>query len=182
MLSRPCNLLVLDEPTNDLDLETLELLEDLLLEFQGTLLVVSHDRAFLDNVVSSTLVCEGDGRWAEYVGGYSDWLRQAAAAKPSPAAAAPRRPRAQARSERAAARPRRLGLQGKARARGAARARSSGSRPRSTTLFARMSSPTWYQTSAEEMARTRERLDALEAALREAYARWAELDSLAAAE
>jgi ATP-binding cassette subfamily F protein uup len=76
VLSRPSNLLVLDEPTNDLDLETLELLEDLLVEFQGTLLVVSHDRAFLDNVVSSTLVHEGDGRWSEYVGGYTDWLRQ----------------------------------------------------------------------------------------------------------
>ena len=83
VLSRPCNLLVLDEPTNDLDLETLELLEELLLEFQGTLLVVSHDRAFLDNVVTSTLVFEGDGRWREYVGGYEDWLRQKQAAEPA---------------------------------------------------------------------------------------------------
>ncbi|NOT35089.1 MAG: ATP-binding cassette domain-containing protein [Candidatus Eisenbacteria bacterium] len=78
VLSRPCNLLVLDEPTNDLDLETLELLEDMLVEFQGTLIVVSHDRAFLDNVVTSTLVFEGDGQWREYVGGYEDWLRQKA--------------------------------------------------------------------------------------------------------
>lgn len=76
ILSRPCNVLVLDEPTNDLDLETLELLEDMLLEFDGTLLVVSHDRDFLDNVVTSTLVFEGDGRWQDYVGGYQDWLRQ----------------------------------------------------------------------------------------------------------
>ncbi|MGB5339644.1 MAG: ATP-binding cassette domain-containing protein [Gammaproteobacteria bacterium] len=80
LFARPANLLVLDEPTNDLDVETLELLEELLLEFQGTLLLVSHDRAFLDNVVTSTLVFEGAGRVGEYVGGYSDWLRQRPAA------------------------------------------------------------------------------------------------------
>jgi len=70
------NVLVLDEPTNDLDIETLDLLEELLLEFSGTLLVVSHDRAFLDNVVTSTLVFEGDGQLGEYAGGYADWVRQ----------------------------------------------------------------------------------------------------------
>lgn len=76
LFSRPANLLVLDEPTNDLDIETLELLEDLLSEFKGTLLLVSHDRAFLDNVVTSTLIFEGNGIIEEYVGGYQDWLRQ----------------------------------------------------------------------------------------------------------
>ena len=76
LFTRPFNVLVLDEPTNDLDLETLELLEELLFEFEGTLLLVSHDRDFLDNVVTSTLVFEGDGRISEYVGGYSDWLHQ----------------------------------------------------------------------------------------------------------
>ena len=80
LFAQPANLLVLDEPTNDLDVETLELLEELLLDFQGTLLLVSHDRAFLDNVVTGTLVFEGDGRIGEYVGGYSDWLRQRQAA------------------------------------------------------------------------------------------------------
>jgi ATP-binding cassette subfamily F protein uup len=79
LFTRPANVLVMDEPTNDLDLETLELLEDLLLEFDGTLLLVSHDRAFVDNVVTSTLVFEGDGRVNAYVGGYQDWLRQRAA-------------------------------------------------------------------------------------------------------
>jgi ATP-binding cassette subfamily F protein uup len=77
LLTRPANVLVLDEPTNDLDLETLELLEEQLLEWSGTLLLVSHDRRFLDNVVTSTIAFEGDGRWEEYVGGYADWLRQA---------------------------------------------------------------------------------------------------------
>ena len=72
----PSNVLVLDEPTNDLDMETLELLEDRLLEYKGTILMVSHDRAFLNNVVTSTIVFEGKGRLQEYVGGYDDWLRQ----------------------------------------------------------------------------------------------------------
>lgn len=83
LFTRSFNLLVLDEPTNDLDIETLELLEDLLLDFPGTLLLVSHDRAFLDNVVTSTLVLEGGGRVGEYVGGYSDWLRQRSAEEPA---------------------------------------------------------------------------------------------------
>ena len=72
----PSNVLVLDEPTNDLDAETLELLEDRLLDYKGTILLVSHDRAFLNNVVTSTIVFEGEGRLQEYVGGYDDWLRQ----------------------------------------------------------------------------------------------------------
>jgi ATP-binding cassette subfamily F protein uup len=76
LFAQPSNLLVMDEPTNDLDVETLELLEELLLDYKGTLLLVSHDRDFLDNVVTSTLALEGDGQLGEYVGGYSDWLRQ----------------------------------------------------------------------------------------------------------
>ena len=76
LLTRPANLLVLDEPTNDLDLETLELLEQQLVEWKGTLLLVSHDRRFLDNVVTSTMSFAGDGRVEEYVGGYDDWVRQ----------------------------------------------------------------------------------------------------------
>ena len=81
LFAQPSNLLVMDEPTNDLDVETLELLEELLGEYEGTLLLVSHDRDFLDNVVTSTLVMEGNGKVGEYVGGYSDWLRQAAPAQ-----------------------------------------------------------------------------------------------------
>lgn len=76
LFSQPANVLVLDEPTNDLDIETLELLEELLLEFKGTVLLVSHDREFLNNVVTSTLVFEGAGKVAEFVGGYDDWVRQ----------------------------------------------------------------------------------------------------------
>jgi ATP-binding cassette subfamily F protein uup len=76
LFAQPSNLLVMDEPTNDLDVETLELLEELLAAYRGTLLLVSHDREFIDNVVTSTLVLEGNGHVGEYVGGYSDWLRQ----------------------------------------------------------------------------------------------------------
>ncbi|MCU0956394.1 MAG: ATP-binding cassette domain-containing protein [Hydrogenophaga sp.] len=78
LFARPANVLVLDEPTNDLDIDTLELLEDLLQDYEGTVFLVSHDRRFLDNVVTSTLVSEGDGRWREYVGDVQDWLTQAA--------------------------------------------------------------------------------------------------------
>ena len=79
LFTRPANMLVLDEPTNDLDVDTLELLEDLLADYEGTLLLVSHDRTFLDHVVTSTIVFENDGQVAEYVGGYDDWIRQRAA-------------------------------------------------------------------------------------------------------
>ncbi len=106
LFARPANVLVLDEPTNDLDIDTLELLEDLLQQYEGTVFLVSHDRRFLDNVVTSTLVFEGDGRWREYVGDVQDWLTQSeraarlqadrpaepAAGQPSRAAAAPASP------------------------------------------------------------------------------------------
>jgi ATP-binding cassette subfamily F protein uup len=89
LFARPANVLVLDEPTNDLDIDTLELLEDLLQQYEGTVFLVSHDRRFLDNVVTSTLVAEGEGRWREYVGDVQDWLTQSARATPAaPLAAA----------------------------------------------------------------------------------------------
>ena len=76
LFARPANVLVLDEPTNDLDIDTLELLEELLQSYEGTVFLVSHDREFLDNVVTSTIVSEGDGRWREYEGSVQDWLTQ----------------------------------------------------------------------------------------------------------
>jgi ABC transport system ATP-binding/permease protein len=89
-LAKPANLLVLDEPTNDLDLETLDLLQELLADYPGTVLLVSHDRDFLDRVVTSTIATEGDGRWVEYAGGYSDMLAQrAGAAEQRPDAGSP---------------------------------------------------------------------------------------------
>ncbi|MFT3736454.1 MAG: ATP-binding cassette domain-containing protein [Rhodocyclaceae bacterium] len=95
LFARPANILVLDEPTNDLDIETLELLEQLLLEFQGTLFIVSHDRTFLDNVVTQTIAYEAEGEWREYAGGYQDWLRASTASREAAAkAAAPAKPAA----------------------------------------------------------------------------------------
>ncbi len=85
LFARPANVLVLDEPTNDLDMETLDLLEQLLQDYDGTVLLVSHDRAFLDAVVTQTIAYEGDGRWREYVGGYSDWVAQRTTAPAAPA-------------------------------------------------------------------------------------------------
>jgi ATP-binding cassette subfamily F protein uup len=95
LFAKPANVLVLDEPTNDLDIDTLELLEELLEDYAGTVFLVSHDRTFLDNVVTQVIVSEGEGKWREYVGGYSDWERQ----RPSPAAAI----KAQAKAEPVAA-------------------------------------------------------------------------------
>jgi ATP-binding cassette subfamily F protein uup len=89
LFARPANVLVLDEPTNDLDIDSLELLESLLQEYSGTLLLVSHDRAFLDNVVTQTVAAEGEGRWREYVGGYTDWLRQRPQAREGAAGSRP---------------------------------------------------------------------------------------------
>ena len=176
ILSRPCNFLVLDEPTNDLDLETLELLEEMLLEFQGTLLLVSHDRTFLDNVVTSTLVFEGAGQWREYVGGYEDWLRQRKSAE-LPPAAKPARPR----PERFTVRPRRVTFKEK-RELTDLPARIENLEAEKQRLFDLMASPSFYTTRGNEVAGTRQRLAAIEAEIHEAYARWLELENLAAGE
>ena len=168
---------MLDEPTNDLDVETLELLEERLVEFSGTLLVVSHDRAFLDNVVTSTLVFEGEGRVQEYVGGYSDAMRQrraalAAAARP----AAARGDRAQGRGPRApeagAAR-----LRAAARARGAARP-DRGARGRAGAAHAR-SRAGRSSTAAIPPSRAACTPGSRSSPLssRAAYARWAALEA-----
>jgi len=179
VLSRPCNLLVLDEPTNDLDLETLELLEELLLGFDATLLLVSHDRAFLDNVVTSTLVFEGDGRWREYVGGYRDWLRQRPAEAPAPAAKAARPARANA--GRDAARPRKAGFKEK-RELGELPGRIEALEAEKHRLFEMMASADFHRTPPAEIAQARQRLAELEGEIHGAYARWQELEALLARE
>jgi ATP-binding cassette subfamily F protein uup len=89
LFARPANVLVLDEPTNDLDIDTLELLEDLIQDYAGTVFIVSHDRAFINNVVTSTLVFEGDGHWREYEGDIQDWLTQSARTRALASAAPP---------------------------------------------------------------------------------------------
>ncbi len=176
LLSRPANLLVFDEPTNDLDLETLELLEELLLEFHGTLLVVSHDRAFLDNVVTSTLVAEGDGRWGEYVGGYADWLRQR---QPELAAPRPGMKPARAKADRAATGPRRASFKEK-RDLAELPARIERLEAEKDALFELMGAVDFYRAPAEDVARAKRRLAELDDTIHAAYARWQELEALGA--
>jgi ATP-binding cassette subfamily F protein uup len=176
ILSRPCNVLVLDEPTNDLDLETLELLEELLLEFKGTLLVVSHDRTFLDNVVTSTLVFEGEGQWREYVGGYEDWLRQR---KPEEPAATTKRARA---TPARAAKPARKASFKERRELDDLPARIEALEGEKETLFELMAAPGFYATPPEEIARAQKRVDALDDSIHRAYARWSELEALVTSE
>jgi ATP-binding cassette subfamily F protein uup len=179
LFAKPSNLLVLDEPTNDLDIETLELLEERLLEYQGTLLVVSHDREFLDNVVTSSLVFEGGGKVAEYVGGYSDWERQRAAASK----AVPPRPKASAPPPAAAApaRPRTKLSYKDQRELEALPTRIEAMEAELGALQARLADPATYRERGVAVAGVQARLGALEAELTDAYARWEALEGQARA-
>ena len=205
LFTKPSNVLVMDEPTNDLDVETLELLEELLMEYPGTLLLVSHDREFLNNVVTSTLVLEGDGRVKEYAGGYDDWLRQSAATRPPPekgtgtsgtrsqSASSARHPSAAGKGDRhlgdsepvpfsarhppRAPRPRRLNYKEQ---------RELESLPeRIATLEAELSQsheamadPSLYRRAPSEIVEAKARLQSLEQGIAEAYKRWEELETL----
>ncbi len=180
LFTQPANLLVMDEPTNDLDTETLELLEELLLEFQGTLLLVSHDRALLDAVVTSTLVFEGDGKVREYVGGYEDWRRQ----RPEPEPDKARSPRPAKQVPAAVeAKPRPLPRRDKLgykdqRELEALPARIEDLEAAVAGIHGRMADPAFYQGSGTEISVIRDRLGALEAELAAAYARWEALEAL----
>jgi len=171
LFTREANVMVLDEPTNDLDLETLDLLEELLAEFKGTLFLVSHDRAFLNRVVTSTMVFEGDGRIAEYVGGYDDWLRQKPQPETGPKAKAPAKEKP--RQERA----RKLTFKEK-REFEEMPLRIDALEAEIAELHARMADPDFYRTAGEQVAATTERLDAVEQELATSYTRWEELDAL----
>jgi ATP-binding cassette subfamily F protein uup len=177
LFAQPANLLVMDEPTNDLDLETLELLEELLIEYPGTLLVASHDRAFLDNVVTSTLVFEGGGRVSEHVGGYSDWLRYTQR-RASARAAESAKPAASAAAAERAAKPRRKKLSfGEARELAELPGRIEALEREHAQLGARVSEPAFYKGETAEQARVQARLAALPAELAEAYGRWEALET-----
>jgi ABC transport system ATP-binding/permease protein len=172
LFAQPANLLVLDEPTNDLDIETLELLEELLTDYEGTLLLVSHDRAFLDNVVTSTLVFEGAGRVQEYVGGYSDWLRQRSERTPE----TPQAPRPPAAAR--APKPKATKLSYKdERELAQLPARIESLEAEQATLAERVSQPAFYTGDPGERAAVQARLAALPAEIEVAYARWAALES-----
>ncbi|GAB3095058.1 ATP-binding cassette domain-containing protein [Lysobacter terrae] len=178
LFAQPSNLLVMDEPTNDLDVETLELLEDLLSDYPGTLLLVSHDRDFLDNVVTSTLVMEGQGRVGEYVGGYSDWLRQRPQmAAPQPAKPAATAPVAAASVAVASPAPAKRKLSYKdARELEQLPARIEALEARVAELTEAMNDPAFYQRGSAEIATHNASLAAAQVELDAAYSRWAELD------
>ncbi len=173
LFTRPFNVLVLDEPTNDLDAETLELLEERLMEYQGTLLLVSHDRDFIDNVVTSTLALEGDGRVGEYVGGYTDWVRQ----RPEPArtrteAQRPKLTEAPAPKSKA----KKLSYKDQ-RELDALPERIAELEAKIGDLHRRMSAPEFFQASPAEAADIGDQLQRLETELEQAFARWEALEA-----
>jgi ATP-binding cassette subfamily F protein uup len=174
LFTRTFNLLVLDEPTNDLDIETLDLLEDLLLEFSGTLLVVSHDRAFLDNVVTSTLVLEGGGRVGEYVGGYTDWVRQRAVDEPLK----PTRPKAEPPSPARAPKKRKLTFKETTEL-AALPTRIDESERERERIYASLADAAFLRDGAA-VADAKARLVALETEIEQLIARWEELETIAA--
>jgi ATP-binding cassette subfamily F protein uup len=174
LFTRKFNLLVLDEPTNDLDIETLDLLEELLLEFSGTLLVVSHDRAFLDNVVTSTLVLEGGGRVGEYVGGYSDWVRQRKLSVPPPAIA----PAKRAVSVSKPSKPRKLTFKETSELAGLPDRIDALEREREQA-YVSLSDPAVLRDGAA-MAEAKARLASLELEIGKLTARWEALETIAA--
>jgi len=175
---KPCNVLVLDEPTNDLDAETLELLEDLLVEFGGTLLLVSHDRAFLNEVCTSLLVFEGEGRITEYLGGYDDWQREKAARAAAALAAeeaANKAVKAGAGSEGSGPKARKLTNKERAE-RDALPKLIETLEDQQAKLTTKLADPSFFKKPATEVTQATVRLHELEAELARAYVRWAELE------
>lgn len=172
LFARPANVLVMDEPTNDLDIESLELLEETLQTYAGTLLLVSHDRAFLDNVVTQTLVAEGGGKWQEYVGGYSDWLQQRKAPMAAAAASAPAPPKTEQRK----ASPTKLSYK---------ETRELETLPqeieqlerRQTELTDKMSAPDYHRVGSEQMKADRAEAQHIERQLESKFERWTEIES-----
>ena len=189
LFARPANLLLLDEPTNDLDLETLEVLEKRLGEFEGTLLLVSHDRAFLDNLVTSLFVLEGDGRVIEHVGGHSDWeewCRTSRAAVRAGSAAAkseqgtPPTPRSR-RGERTSRRPIRLSFKERREIEELPE-RIEGLEARVKALHAKLADPAFYREPSAVIVDARRTLGEIEAELERTFERWHDLELKSAGE
>jgi ATP-binding cassette subfamily F protein uup len=175
LFTKPSNILVMDEPTNDLDAETLDLLEDLLLEYPGTLLLVSHDREFINNVVSSTLVLTGDGTVREYVGGYDDWLSQAAleSAAAEQSAHKPVAEKVKPQKEKA----RKLSFKDERELEALPELIASLEKEQEI-VHTRLADPEFYKSAGVEVAAVNARLAELEQLLEAAFQRWEELESL----
>lgn len=175
LFTRPANVLVLDEPTNDLDIETLELLEEMLCEYQGTLLLVSHDRVFLDNIVTSTLVFNGNGKIEEYIGGYQDWIRQTKHIKTSATSTKNITPKTDTQ-----------GINKPKKKLSFNEQRELDNLPQlihtleaeQTELQQQMSNPEFYQQDAATITQTMDKLKLIETNLEKAYARWEELENM----
>ncbi len=181
LFTKPANVLVLDEPTNDLDAETLELLEDLLVEFGGTVLLVSHDRAFLNEVCTSLLVFEGDGLVSDYIGGYDDWQRERAA-KAAALAAVEEKAKREAK-EAAANEAANLSAKKQRKLSNKERAELEALPKKIETyeaeqqiLTAKLGDPLFFKKPATEVTQATVRLHEIEAELARAYARWSELE------
>jgi len=175
LFTTPANVLVLDEPTNDLDAETLELLEELIFEYQGTLLLVSHDRAFLNNVVTSTIVFEGNGQVVEYIGGYDDWLSQRpqGATERLPEKNGPKKAQPKPRSRPS----QKLGYMQKREMQDLPQ-KIEALESKQKELFAILSDPLFYKTEKDEIARVKSDLDRVEGEIETAYRRWEELETM----
>ena len=173
LFALPANLLVLDEPTNDLDIDSLELLEQVLEDYSGTLILVSHDRRFLDNTVTQVLAAEGNGEWHEYVGGYSDWVKYR-----RPQAAPAAAPKAEKPAQPKPARAKSVKLSYKEE-------RELESLPKEIDaleteqqeLLEKMAGPSYHELPGAEIKADRDRLEAIPQILEERYERWQELES-----
>ena len=175
LFSRPANVLVLDEPTNDLDIETLELLEELLQTYKGTLFLVSHDRTFLDNVVTQTIASEGEGGWKEYAGGYSDWQRFSKAGRAEAKAEAVREEKKAATAQK---KPAKVKLNYKeSRELADLPGRIDTLEKEQAAIAARLSDPALYQGKADEAVKLQKRTAQIEDELLAALTRWEELDA-----
>ena len=174
LFTLPANVIVLDEPTNDLDAETLELLEELLFDFSGTVLLISHDRTFLNNVVTSTMAFEGEGVVIEYAGGYDDWLIQ----RPQPGGVIPveKKTRVKSKPKPASGRSRKLGYMEQRELKELPQ-KIEALETEQKTLYDAMSDPSFYKKEKEEIAEVKARLDQLESDIEAAYLRWEDLES-----
>jgi ABC transport system ATP-binding/permease protein len=179
LFARPANLVVLDEPTNDLDIESLELLEQKLQDYAGTLLLVSHDRRFLDNVVTQTLAAEGDGLWREYVGGYSDWLKQRnKPAATTASAAKPPAPKHESPAPQPSNKPRTKLSYKEQRELDSLPQEIEALEREQAELTTRMSSPDYHRQGAEQLRADGKRLEDIEALLLAKFTRWEALEEL----
>lgn len=178
LFARPANVLVLDEPTNDLDIETLELLEEMLFEFKGTVLLVSHDREFLNNVVTSTIVFEKPGYLVEYAGGYDDWLIQQKPAPEEKQVPKPqKKPKPSAKSGQKSKASQKLTFKEKQELEGLYE-KIETLENKHEHLCASMADPEFYKKTSEEISEAKNRLSALEKEIHKAHKRWEVLEAI----